>query len=146
MGLEIERKYLVVNDSYKNLAERTHRIVQGYLCREPERTVRVRIKDKQGFITIKGANCGELRLEFEYEIPIEDAESMLKMCYGRIIDKTRYCVPFAGLMWEIDEFHGDLDSLIVAEVELKTSETKITKPDFVGEEVTGNAKYYNSQL
>ena len=108
MGIEIEHKYLVVNDKYRNMASSSHRIMQGYLSREPQRTVRIRVKDNQGFITIKGKNVGDTRAEFEYPIPIDDAMQLLNMCLPTVIEKTRYLVPFEGHTWEVDEFHGVL--------------------------------------
>ena len=114
MGIEIEHKYLVVNDKYRNMASSSHRIMQGYLSREPQRTVRIRVKDKQGFITIKGKNVGDTRAEFEYPIPIDDAMQLLNMCLPTVIEKTRYLVPFEGHTWEVDEFHGARQGLVVA--------------------------------
>lgn len=146
MGVEIERKFLVKDDSFKQTAVKSNRIMQGYLCREPERTVRVRIRDDKGFLTVKGKNKGAQRLEFEYEIPKADAEEMLSLCAGKILDKTRYVVDYKGFSWEIDEFHNLDIPLIVAEIELPSIETEFDIPDFIGEEVTGNPKYYNSML
>lgn len=146
MGVEIERKFLVKDDSFKQTAVKSNRIMQGYLCREPERTVRVRIRDDKGFLTVKGKNEGAQRLEFEYEIPKADAEEMLSLCAGKILDKTRYVVDYKGFSWEIDEFHNLDIPLIVAEIELPSIETEFDIPDFIGEEVTGNPKYYNSML
>lgn len=146
MGVEIERKYLVKDSSYKAIAKCKSHIVQGYLCREPERTVRVRIRDSKGYITIKGLNHGMMRLEFEYEIPKYDAEEILGLCNGKILDKTRYIVEYGGFEWEIDEFNNLNDNLVVAEVELPSVNSTVSLPPFIGEEVTGNPKYYNSML
>lgn len=146
MGVEIEKKFLVKDDSYRIMAKCVSKIVQGYLNRDPERTVRVRIKDNIGFITVKGKNEGDTRLEFEYEIPLNDAKSMLKLCSGRVLDKSRYYVEFEGYVWEVDEFHGSLEPLTVAEIELPSSDTVFPVPPFIGKEVTGESKYYNSQL
>lgn len=146
MGVEIERKYLVKDSSYKAIAKCKSHIVQGYLCREPERTVRVRIRDSKGYITIKGLNHGMMRLEFEYEIPKHDAEEILGLCNGKILDKTRYIVEYGGFEWEIDEFNNLDDNLVVAEVELPSVNSTVSLPPFIGEEVTGNPKYYNSML
>ncbi|MBD5341392.1 MAG: CYTH domain-containing protein [Bacteroides sp.] len=146
MGLEIERKFLVKNDSFKDIAISHSNIRQGYLSREPERTVRIRIKDDRGFITVKGKNSGAVRLEFEYEIPFADAEKMLGLCSGKILDKTRYNVKFGGYLWEIDVFHGLDEQLTVAEIELPSADASFEMPDFIGEEVTGNPRYYNSML
>ena len=146
MGIEIEHKYLVVNDKYRNMASSSHRIMQGYLSREPQRTVRIRVKDKQGFITIKGKNVGDTRAEFEYPIPIDDAMQLLNMCLPTVIEKTRYLVPFEGHTWEVDEFQGARQGLVVAEIEIGNSNQQYTLPPFVGQNVTGNPDYYNSNL
>lgn len=147
MALEIERKYLVIDDSYIGLAERSSRILQGYLNRDPERTVRIRIiDDGKAFITVKGITRGDTRHEFEYPIPVDDALTMLPMCQGNILDKTRYYVRFGGFLWEVDKYEGALAPLVVAEIELPESGINYPLPPFVGEEVTGNSKYYNSQL
>lgn len=146
MGVETERKYLVKDKGYRSLAKESHTIKQGYLQREPERTVRIRTKDERGYITVKGLTRGCSRLEFEYEIPYEDALQMLTLCTGRIIEKTRYIVEHCGMCWEVDEFEGELSPLVVAEIELPSPDCKYTLPDFIGEEVTGDPKYYNSNL
>ena len=146
MALEIEHKYLVKNDSFRKLASSSCRISQGYLCREPERTVRVRIKAEKGFITVKGKNDGATRLEFEYEISVDDALKMLGMCVPPVLEKTRYFVPFEGHIWEVDEFHGALEGLVTAEIELSAEDESYAKPPFLGEDVTGNPAYYNSNL
>lgn len=146
MAVEIEYKYLVKNDNYKAMATSKVRIRQGYLNRKPERTVRVRTKGERGFLTVKGKNSGASRLEFEYEIPKADAEEMLTLCMPPILDKTRYLVPFEGHVWEVDEFHGIREGLVTAEIELHSEEESYSTPDFIGENVTGDSKYYNSNL
>lgn len=146
MALEIEHKYLVRNDGYKALASSALAISQGYLCRQPERTVRIRLKGEKGFITVKGISHGATRMEFEYEIKREDAESMLSMCEPPVIEKTRYLVPYEGYVWEVDEFHGSLNGLVTAEIELPSEDTSYDLPEFVGENVTGDPAYFNSNL
>ena len=148
MGQEIERKFLVKNDSFKNQAVKATRITQGYLSSVPERTVRVRIKGEKGFITIKGIGneSGASRFEWEKEIPVEDVKELLKICEPGIIDKTRYIVPVGNHKFEVDEFYGDNEGLVVAEVELSSEEEEFEKPDWLGEEVTGDVKYFNSML
>ncbi len=146
MSLEIEHKYLVKNESFRSLIRESISIFQGYLCREPERTVRVRIKGDKGFLTIKGKNSGAVRSEFEYEIDINDAMKMLEMCVPPILEKTRHIVPFKGHIWEVDEFFGDRRGLITAEIELSSPGESYIIPDFIGENVTGDPKYYNSNL
>ena len=146
MAVEIERKFLVNSHEYRNMASACHTIVQGYLSKEPERTVRIRIKDDKGFITVKGKTIGCKRLEFEYEIPLDDAKDMLKLCLSPILEKKRYIVNYCGFKWEIDEFEGYLAPLVMAEVELPDESLPLQLPAFIGEEVTGNPKYYNSNL
>ena len=146
MALEIEHKFLVKNDSYRPLATVSYSILQGYLCRHPERTVRVRIKGDRGFLTVKGKNHGVSREEFEYEISREDAEKMLEMCEFPILSKIRYIIPFGGHIWEVDEFSGKRAGLVTAEIELSEEGESFIIPDFVGEEVTGIPAYYNSNL
>lgn len=147
MALEIERKYLVTDNRYIEMSERSSRIRQGYLNRNPERTVRIRVVDNsRGYLTVKGLTRGDTRAEYEYQIPAEDALEMLRMCEGNILDKTRYYVRFGGFLWEVDEYHGSLSPLVVAEIELAESGINYPLPPFVGKDVTGNPKYYNSQL
>lgn len=146
MAIEIEHKYLVKNNNYRLISTNATHILQGYLCREPERTVRVRVRGERGFLTVKGKNQGARRLEFEYEILIEDAQKMLQLCTPPILDKTRYIVPYDGQTWEVDEFHGDREGLVTAEIELKHENEQYKLPDFIGENVTGNPAYYNSNL
>ncbi|QIZ77445.1 CYTH domain-containing protein [Ferrimonas lipolytica] len=148
MSLEIERKYLVKDDSYKALAYKQTRIIQGYLSSVPERTVRVRIKGETGILTIKGIGSasGASRFEWEQEIPLEEAKSLLEICEPGVIDKTRYLVKFAEHTYEVDEFYGDNDGLTVAEVELDSEQQTVVKPTWLAEEVTGDVRYYNSML
>ncbi len=143
--IEIERKYLVVNKQYKE--GKPIRISQGYICSEEDRVVRVRIKGDKAYLTIKNATIGFARNEYEYEIPVADAEAMLhNTCQQPIIDKTRYILEHKGFTWEVDEFHGDNEGLVVAEIELEDKGTTFELPNFVGKEVTGEAKYYNACL
>lgn len=146
MALEIEKKYLVVNEGYKSMARDIIEIKQGYLSRVPERTVRVRLWNNRGFITVKGKNSGAVRKEFEFEIPYSDALEMLELADGSVIEKTRYIVPYNGDTWEIDEFHGRREGLKLAEIEIPATDYKFDLPPFIGEDVTGNPEYYNSNL
>lgn len=146
MPYEIEHKYLVVNDSYKNMATGKVEICQGYLNRNPDRTVRVRTMGSHGFLTVKSRNHGAKRLEFEYEIPVKEAQEILKLAEPGLVEKTRYIVPFGGLIWEVDEFHGSLNGVTVAEVELPDTCISYEKPPFIGEDITGNTEYYCSNL
>lgn len=146
MGIEIEHKFLVKNDSYRSMAVSESEIMQGFLSRVPERTVRVRVRGDKGFITIKGKGSGAAHPEFEYEVPLDDAKQMLSMCEPPVINKTRYIVMHDGNRWEIDEFHGELQGLVIAEFEVVSEEYRFSLPPFVGLEVTGDRRYYNSQL
>ena len=146
MGIEIEHKFLVKNDSYRSMAVSESEIMQGFLSRIPERTVRVRVRGDKGFITIKGKGCGAAHPEFEYEVPLDDAKQMLSMCEPPVINKTRYIVMHDGNRWEIDEFHGELQGLVIAELEVISEDYRFSLPPFVGLEVTGDRRYYNSQL
>lgn len=149
MAQEIERKFLVVGD-FKESAFKSTRITQGYLNSSPERTVRVRIKGEKGYITVKGMgnDSGVSRFEWEKEIPVEDVKAMLDLAEPGVIDKVRYLVKNTDGIhtWEVDEFHGDNEGLIVAEVELSDENEPFDKPEWLGEEVTGDLKYYNSML
>ncbi len=143
MAKEIERKFLVKDLAFKNKATSSVRICQAYLSTDPSRTVRVRIKGEQAFITIKGISHGATRDEWEYEIPTRDALDIIALCpTENVIDKTRYIVD----VWEIDEFHGNLQGLIVAEIELQSENESFICPPFIGREVTGDIRYYNSYL
>jgi adenylate cyclase len=146
MGQEIERKFLVKGTAWKAQAAGTlYR--QGYLSSVKERTVRVRIAGEKAFLTIKGLNKGVTRTEFEYPVPVDDAAAMLDgLCERPLIEKTRYVLPSGGYTWEIDEFHGDNDGLVVAEVELQRADDKPPLPEWVGEEVSSDARYFNSNL
>lgn len=146
MGLEIEHKYLVKDNSYIEMADSHVAIAQGYLSRVPERTVRVRTAGSKGFITVKGRNNGDVRMEFEYEIPHEDAEQLLGLCESPVLRKTRYYVDYEGFRWEVDRFEGDLAPLVTAEIELPESGMRYPVPPFAGENVTGDPRYYNSNL
>ena len=148
MTQEIERKYLVLDDSFKHEAFSKSHIQQGYICSERGRTVRVRIRDARAYITIKGPSTdnGLTRYEFEQEIPLADAEQLMKLCEPGIIDKTRWLVKSGDHTFEVDEFHGENDGLIVAEVELRDATDVVEIPHFIGKEVTGDRRYYNSQL
>ena len=146
MGKEIERKFLVKDDTFRSLAEGT-RYCQGYLNRAKERIVRVRTIGNRGFLTIKGIATGATRVEYEYEIPVKEAEAMLDdLCEKPIIEKNRYKIDFKGLVWEVDEFFGENMGLVLAEVELEREDQPYIKPDWIGEEVTGDPKYFNSNL
>lgn len=146
---EIERKFLILDTpNFRKEAFRNTRIVQGYLNSEAERTVRVRIRGEQGFLTIKGKSSsdGLSRFEWEQEIPVAEAEDLLKLCEPGIIEKTRYEIRHGNHIFEADEFAGENEGLLLAEVELEHPEEKIDKPGWLGKEVTGNKKYYNSYL
>ena len=147
MAQEIERKFLV-KGNFKDAAFKATRITQGYLCSVPERTVRVRVKGEKGFITIKGigSDSGASRFEWEKEIPVAEVQDLLKICEPDVIDKTRYLVKAGEHTFEVDEFYGDNDGLTVAEVELSSENEAFDKPEWLGEEVTGDVKYYNSML
>ena len=146
MAIEIERKFLVKGNAWRELGlGKVYR--QGYIHAEKSKTVRVRIIDTQGYLTIKGASIGTARQEFEYPIPLEDAQEMLdELCDTPLIEKKRYKIPFAGLVWEVDEFFGENQGLIMAEVELTDINQEITIPDWIGEEVSHDPRYFNSNL
>ena len=146
MGEEIERKFLVATEGWRETAEGT-RYRQGFLSTEPERTVRVRVAGPRGSITVKGKNVGARRTEFEYEIPVADAERMLDtLCKRPLIEKVRYTVAVAPHTWEIDVFEGENAGLVVAEIELRSEHEAFDKPEWVGDEVTGDPRYFNSNL
>ena len=148
MAQEIERKFLVKAD-FRSWVIKETRITQGYLSSVPERTVRARIKGDKGFLTIKGigSESGASRFEWEREISLEEANSLLEICEPGVIDKTRFIVPEeSGLKFEVDEFYGDNEGLIVAEIELPSEDHPFKKPDWLGEEVTGDVRYFNSML
>ena len=147
MAQEIEKKFLVAGE-FKESAKKATRITQGYLSSVPERTVRVRVKGDKGYITVKGIgnDSGASRFEWEKEIPVEDVRDLLKICEPGVINKTRYLVDCDGHTFEVDEFYGDNEGLVVAEVELGDEDEAFTRPSWLGEEVTGDKKYYNSML
>lgn len=142
---ETERKFLVAGDFRGEVSGASH-IIQGYLSSAPGRTVRVRLRDEQGWITVKGPARGLTRIEWEKEIPAGEAQLLLSLCEPGIIDKTRYLVSSGQHTFEVDEFHGDNDGLVMAEVELKAPDEPYQKPPFIAEEVTGDRRYYNSHL
>ncbi|MBQ8869956.1 MAG: CYTH domain-containing protein [Alphaproteobacteria bacterium] len=146
MAKEIERKFLVTGDAWRTLAKGTH-YRQGYLNSIKERTVRIRTIDDKAYLTVKGPTVGVTRMEFEYEIPYNDCVEMLKnLAEQPIIEKARYKVPYNGLVWEIDEFFGVNEGLIVAEVELQSEDQVFEKPQWIGQEVSGDPRYFNSNL
>lgn len=147
MAQEIERKFLVAGEFKSQVYAQSH-IVQGYISSARGRTVRVRIRDGKGYLTIKGASnaSGTSRYEWEKELPLAEAEELMKLCEPGVIDKIRYLVRSGVHTFEVDEFYGENAGLIVAEVELSSEEEAYLKPDFIGEEVTGDVRYYNSQL
>ena len=150
MNQEIERKYLVTSDCYKEMAVARYHIRQGYISREKTGTVRVRITDDKAYLTIKGKPAAGhfARYEWEKEILVKEAEELMKLCQGTIIDKTRWIVPAMeeGLKWEVDEFHGKHDGLVVAEIEIASEEQVVVLPAFIGKEVTGDPQYYNANM
>lgn len=147
MGVEIERKYLVNKDKWNRLDKGAGILYrQGYLLVDPEKTIRVRLGDNRGFITIKGLTIGASRLEYEYEIPAREAMELLDKFCPSDISKIRYKIIHAGKLWEVDEFLGNNEGLIVAEIELTSEQETFDLPDWVGEEVTDQTKYYNASL
>ena len=147
-GLEIERKFLICGEDYKQQAFHHSRIKQGYISSRRGATVRVRLRDGQGFLTIKGPSDakGMSRYEFEKEISAEEAAHLFELCEPGIIDKTRYLVRAGNHTFEVDEFYGDNEGLVMAEVELQSETETFEKPSFIGQEVTGDRRYYNSHL
>ena len=147
-GFEIERKFLVKDARYKEQAFACSRICQGYICSGHGRTVRVRIRDTRGYLTIKGpsTNGGLSRYEFEKEITLDEAEHLMQLCEPGLIDKTRYLVKSGAHTFEVDEFYGENEGLVIAEVELGSEDEPYEKPDFIGQEVTGDKRYYNSHV
>lgn len=145
--IETEHKYLVAG-SFKHLSEGHTHVVQGYLNDDPQRTVRVRIRDDKGFLTIKGPSSkdGLSRYEWEKEIPVADAKSLIQLCLPGVIDKDRWIVRWEGHRWEVDEFHGALEGFSMAELEVNDPNEQFPLPPFVGKEVTGDPQYYNSAL
>lgn len=143
---EIERKFLVAGDNWRNHSRSATPFKQAYLNSDPERTVRVRIEGDVAMLTIKGKSHGISRLECEYPIPVPDAEKLLAICETAPLEKTRYLVEYQGHTWEVDEFHGTNQGLVVAEIELEDEKAAFARPDWLGQEVSGDARYYNSAL
>lgn len=144
MAIEIERKFLVIGNEWRNAPAVFYS--QGYLNRDKARTVRVRIAGEQAFLTVKGMSQGMSRAEFEYEIPLADARQLLTLCEQPLIEKYRRNISFAGFVWEVDEFLGENQGLVVAEIELPAEDTLFTLPEWIGEEVTQDSRYFNSNL
>ena len=146
--LEIERKFLTTSDAFKKEAYTKNRITQGYLSSIPERTVRVRIKENKGFLTIKGVSneSGLSRFEWEKEIPLDEAQKLLLLCEKGIIDKTRFEIKYENHIFEVDEFYGENEGLIMAEIELDSETETFEKPFWLGREITNDKRYYNSYL
>lgn len=144
MAVEIERKFRVTGDAWRNDSGVLYR--QGYLNRDKMRTVRIRIAGDAAFLTIKGKSTGATRAEFEYPVPMDDAQALLALCDGPLIQKTRYIVLHAGHRWEVDEFAGDNAGLVLAELELSAEDEAFVRPAWLGEEVTHDARYFNSNL
>jgi adenylate cyclase len=145
MGIEIERKFLVKDDSWKAAADQGRVCRQGYLLSDGGMTVRIRVIGETAFLTIKGPTNGFSRKEFEYEIPAADAEALLALC-GNRVEKVRYLVSYAGMVWELDVFAGANEGLLMAEIELESEGQKFEFPEWVGEEVSGDSRYYNAYL
>ena len=145
MGVEIERKFLVCNEDWRSLGTPVQ-YAQGYLAADGVRTVRIRIAGDDGFLTIKGASTGISRLEFEYAIPASDALEMLRLCSIPVITKYRTKIAYEGKIWEVDEFEGENKGLIMAEIELTSEDESFGIPPWIGKEVTGDLRYFNSQL
>jgi adenylate cyclase len=146
--IEIERKFLVTSDEYKTAAFAKNEIAQGYLNSTPERTVRVRIKGNKGYLTIKGKGneSGMSRFEWEKEIPVSEAKSLLELCEKGVISKTRFEIKVGNHVYEVDEFYGENSGLVVAEIELQSETETFEKPSWLGNEVTNNEQYYNAYL
>jgi adenylate cyclase len=146
MALEIERKFLVIDDSWKSQVVRSHVLKQGYLASSPGPTVRIRTSDESAFLTIKGKTIGISRVEFEYEVPMEEALDLLKLSTNTPIEKTRHIIKADGHVWEIDVFEGANHGLVLAEVELQSEDEQIVLPSWVGIEVSDDPRYFNSYL
>lgn len=144
MAIEIERKFLVVGDAWRSVPGVYY--CQGYLSRDPQRTVRIRVFDNQALLTIKSLTTQLTRAEFEYPVPLEDAQQILKLCETPLIEKNRHVVQYEGMDWEVDEFLGENQGLIVAEIELTSESQAFKVPDWVGEEVSDDPRYFNSSL
>ena len=147
MAIEIEHKFLLANDDWRGCVQQSVKYKQGYLSSQPTSSIRVRIADNQAWLNIKSATIGTQRLEFEYKIPLDDAEEIIaSLCNKPLIEKTRHFVPNDGNLWEIDEFEGDNKGLIIAEIELLEVDIVFTKPPWLGAEVTHELRYYNNNL
>jgi adenylate cyclase len=146
MGIEIERKFLVTGDGWRDQVSARTRFSQGYLSRDPARTVRVRIAGEAAFLTIKGTTQGATRAEFEYEVPLADAQQLLALCDGPVVEKVRHLCPYEGMTWEVDEFLGANAGLVVAEIELVSETQAFAHPAWLGNEVTGDGRYVNANL
>jgi adenylate cyclase len=147
MGVEVERKFLVSDDSWRDGVTTATRIVQGYIAQTPSATVRVRVKGDKGFLTVKGLSVGVSRSEFEYEVPVPDALAMLEeLAQGPVIDKVRHLVPVGGHVWEVDVFAGDNAPLVMAEVELASADEHFERPGWAGLEVSDDQRYFNVNL
>lgn len=146
MGIEIERKFLVRSESWRHAATTPTRFSQGYLSRDPARTVRVRIAGERAFLTIKGATSGATRAEFEYEVPLADAQPLLALSDGPVVEKVRHLCVHEGMTWEVDEFLGANAGLVLAEIELAAEDQAFALPEWLGAEVTGDARYVNANL
>lgn len=146
MGIEIERKFLVASDGWRGAVSSSTPFSQGYLSRDPARTVRVRIAGERAFLTIKGATTGATRAEFEYAVPLADARELLALCDGPVAEKVRHLCVVEGMTWEVDEFLGANAGLVVAEIELEHEAQRFPRPAWLGQEVTGDARYVNANL
>lgn len=146
MALEIERKFLVIDDSWKSQVVRSHVLKQGYLASSPGPTVRIRTSDESAFLTIKGKTIGISRVEFEYEVPMEEALDLLKLSANTPIEKTRHIIKTDGHVWEIDVFEGANQGLVLAEVELRSEDEQVILPSWIGSEVSHDPRYFNSYL
>jgi len=147
MRIETERKFLVQDDGYKAQAVESHRIRQGYIAHDLGRSVRVRIRDGQGILTVKGPFIGlGSRPEWEKEISLQEAEDLFRLCKPGSVDKTRWIVPAGERFFEVDEFHGENEGLVMAEIELGSEDEAFQKPSWLGREVTGDKRFYNSYL
>jgi len=147
MGIEVERKFLVLSDAWRGQAESCVPVLQGYLAETAVCSIRVRVAGDRAWLNFKGLTIGARRTEFEYPIPVEEALQMLDLyCEGRLIEKTRHLVPYAGHVWEIDEFHGANAGLVVAEIELANEDEAYARPEWMGREVTDDPSYYNIRL
>ncbi len=146
--LEIERKFSVKSTNFLAIAKESYKITQGYLNTDKNRTVRVRIKGNKGFITVKGISSanGLSRFEWEKEILVDDAKALLMLCEDFVIDKTRYLIPFGSVVFEVDVFEGANEGLVIAEVELETKDQQFDKPEWLGQELTGDERFYNAYL